>query len=125
MAMRAAAVAVVKPRGLRRLFCTQTFVPSRSPPVEPSTQLLVTDLSKRTTSDRLKEAFSKFGVVVDARVVTDRLSGYSKGYGFVRYETIEEAAAGIKGMDGQFLDGWVVFCRVRKTRTTTWPSSPV
>ncbi|XP_059662558.1 organelle RRM domain-containing protein 2, mitochondrial-like isoform X3 [Cornus florida] len=65
MAMRAAAVAVVKPRGLRRLFCTQTFVPSRSPPVEPSTQLLVTDLSKRTTSDRLKEAFSKFGVVVD------------------------------------------------------------
>lgn len=36
-----------------------------------------------------------------AKVVTDRVSGYSKGYGFVRYATIEEAAAGIKGMDGQ------------------------
>jgi len=36
-----------------------------------------------------------------ARVVTDRVSGYSKGFGFVRYATLEEAAQGIKGMDGQ------------------------
>jgi len=36
-----------------------------------------------------------------ARVVTDRISGYSKGFGFVRYATLEEAAQGIKGMDGQ------------------------
>ncbi|KAG9158448.1 hypothetical protein Leryth_013183 [Lithospermum erythrorhizon] len=34
------------------------------------------------------------------RVVTDRVSGYSKGFGFVKYKTIEEAEAGIKGMDG-------------------------
>lgn len=36
-----------------------------------------------------------------ARVVTDRMSGYSKGFGFVRYATLEEAEAGIKGMDGK------------------------
>lgn len=36
-----------------------------------------------------------------ARVVTDRLSGYSKGFGFVRYATLEEAAEGIKEMDGK------------------------
>lgn len=36
-----------------------------------------------------------------ARVVTDRVSGYSKGFGFVRYATLEDAAAGIKGLDGQ------------------------
>lgn len=36
-----------------------------------------------------------------ARVVTDRVSGYSKGFGFVRYATVEEAAAGIQGMDGK------------------------
>lgn len=38
---------------------------------------------------------------LSARVVTDRVSGYSKGYGFVRYATLEDAEAGIKGMDGQ------------------------
>lgn len=36
-----------------------------------------------------------------ARVVTDRISGYSKGFGFVRYATLEEAEEGIKGMDGK------------------------
>lgn len=36
-----------------------------------------------------------------ARVVTDRVSGYSKGFGFVRYATLAEAAEGIKGMDGK------------------------
>lgn len=39
--------------------------------------------------------------VFAARVVTDRVSGYSKGFGFVRYATLEDAEAGIKGMDGQ------------------------
>ncbi|KAB5521616.1 hypothetical protein DKX38_025935 [Salix brachista] len=60
-------------------------------------------LSKRTTTEGLQEAFSKFGEVVQARVVTDRTSGYSKGFGFVRYATLENAAEGIKGMDGQYL----------------------
>lgn len=34
-------------------------------------------------------------------MVKDHASGYSKGFGFIKYATIEEAAAGIKGMDGQ------------------------
>lgn len=33
--------------------------------------------------------------------MTDRNSGYSRGFGFVRYETVEEAARGIEGMDGK------------------------
>lgn len=36
-----------------------------------------------------------------ARVVTDRESGYSKGFGFVNYATLEDAANGIQGMDGK------------------------
>ncbi|MQL77153.1 hypothetical protein Taro_009554 [Colocasia esculenta] len=70
-------------------------------------------LSKRTTSEGLREAFAKFGQVVQARVVTDRGSGYSKGFGFVRYGTLEEAESGIKGMDGKFMD------EEEGTRTTT------
>jgi len=38
---------------------------------------------------------------ISARVVTDRVSGYSKGFGFVKYATLEDAAKGIEGMDGK------------------------
>ncbi|GMH05688.1 hypothetical protein Nepgr_007528 [Nepenthes gracilis] len=120
MAMRAA---VLAPRGLRRLFSTSTFIPppvnqsTPSPPqAEPSPNLFVSGLSKRTTTEGLRDAFAKFGEVVHARVVTDRVSGYSKGYGFVRYATTEEAAAGIQGMDGKFLDGWVIFAEYARPR---------
>ncbi|MCH85804.1 glycine-rich RNA-binding protein 3 mitochondrial-like, partial [Trifolium medium] len=58
-------------------------------------------LSKRTTTENLRAAFQKFGEVVHARVVTDRVSGYSKGFGFVQYATLEDAAKGIEGMDGK------------------------
>ncbi|RWW27440.1 hypothetical protein GW17_00008144, partial [Ensete ventricosum] len=67
-----------------------------------------------------------------ARVVTDRISGFSKGFGFVRYATLEEAAEGIKGMDGknvyhcyiwlQFLDGWVIFAEYARPKPP--PSGP-
>ena len=40
-------------------------------------------------------------MVFSARVVTDRVSGYSKGFGFVKYATVDEAAKGIEGMDGK------------------------
>lgn len=45
--------------------------------------------------------FNHHALPLAARVVTDRNSGYSKGFGFVRYATVEDAEAGIKGMDGQ------------------------
>ncbi|KAI4322843.1 hypothetical protein L6164_022498 [Bauhinia variegata] len=125
MAMRAA---VAAPRGLRRLFSTTStstpsFIPlptSTTAPAretaEPNTNLFVSGLSKRTTSEGLREAFAKFGEVVHARVVTDRASGYSKGFGFVKYAAIEEAAKGIEGMDGKFLDGWVIFAEYARPR---------
>ncbi|KAA8523768.1 hypothetical protein F0562_010191 [Nyssa sinensis] len=67
--------------------------------------LLFSGLNKRTTTDGLKEAFSKFGEVLNAKVVTDCASGYSKGFGFVRYATLEEAAAGIRAWMARF---WMV-----------------
>lgn len=42
-------------------------------------------------------------LLFSARVVTDRVSGYSKGFGFVQYATIEDAAKGIEGMDGKVI----------------------
>ncbi|XP_020592234.1 serine/arginine-rich splicing factor 2-like [Phalaenopsis equestris] len=117
--------------GFRRLFSISAFTPppAAAPPpkAEPSTNLFVSGLSKRTTSEGLREAFSKFGEIVHAKVVTDRVSGYSKGFGFVRYASIEEASEGIKGMDGKFLDGWVIFAEYARPRpppSQDQPSQP-
>nr|XP_029122695.1 organelle RRM domain-containing protein 2, mitochondrial isoform X2 [Elaeis guineensis] len=94
--------------GFRRLFSISAFSPpppaAAAPAAEPSPNLFISGLSKRTTSEGLREAFSKFGQVFQARVVTDRVSGYSKGFGFVSYATVEEAAEGIKGMDGKIIN---------------------
>ncbi|CAN6457914.1 unnamed protein product [Victoria cruziana] len=127
MALRAAVAA--RTSGFRRLFSISAFSPPPPatpppPPAEPSTNLFVSGLSKRTTTEKLREAFSKFGQVVHARVVTDRVSGYSKGFGFVRYATMEEAAEGIKGMDGKFLDGWVIFAEYARPRQPPANDSP-
>lgn len=83
---------------------------------EPSPKLFVSGLSKRTTDDGLRAAFEKFGRVLEARVATDRMSGVSKGFAFVRYATQEEADKGKEGMDGKFLDGWVIFADYAKPR---------
>ncbi|KAH7675743.1 RNA recognition motif domain-containing protein [Dioscorea alata] len=113
--------------GIRRFSTFSAFSPpppAEAPPkAEPNTNLFVSGLSKRTTSEGLREAFAKFGEVISVRVVTDRASGYSKGFGFVRYATLEDAAKGIEGMDGKFLDGWVIFAEYARSRPTT-PQPP-
>ncbi|XP_074296377.1 organelle RRM domain-containing protein 2, mitochondrial-like isoform X2 [Silene latifolia] len=128
MAMKAAVMAAMsatKPRGLNRLCTTLAFnftppQPSSQQPAapvaDPSPNLYVCGLNKRTTTDGLHEAFSKFGEVVHAKVVTDHVSGFSKGFGFVKYATTEEAKSGIEGMNGAFLDGWVIFAEFAKPR---------
>jgi len=68
-------------------------------------KLYVGSLSYSTTNDGLKEAFSQFGTVESAVVITDRDSGRSKGFGFVEMTTDEEAAAAIEGLNGKELDG--------------------
>ena len=104
------------------MFSLTGFMPPSStptnkpPPAEPSTNLFVSGLSKRTTTEGLRDAFAKFGEVVQARVVTDRVSGYSKGFGFVKYATLQDAESGMKGMDGSFLDGWVIFAEYARPR---------
>eukprot|EP00262_Sarcandra_glabra_P012475 TRINITY_DN3223_c2_g2_i2.p1 TRINITY_DN3223_c2_g2~~TRINITY_DN3223_c2_g2_i2.p1 ORF type:complete len:143 (+),score=24.03 TRINITY_DN3223_c2_g2_i2:124-552(+) len=132
MAARVAAMttkATMSGGALRRLFSASAFAPpppaaaASRPTADPSTNLFVSGLSKRTTTDNLREAFAKFGQVVHARVVTDP-SGYSKGFGFVRYATLQEAEEGIKGMDGKFLDGWVIFAEYARPRSPMPPPPP-
>lgn len=68
-------------------------------------KLYVGSLSYNTTDDGLKEAFAQAGAVESAQIITDRMSGRSKGFGFVEMSTDEEAAAAIEMWNGKELDG--------------------
>lgn len=60
------------------------------------TKLYVGGLPYATTEEELKEAFSAAGTVTSAVIITDRMSGRSKGFGFVEFETGEEAEKAIE-----------------------------
>ena len=68
-------------------------------------RLFVGNLSFKTTERELEEAFGRFGSVTDSKVMTDRMTGRSRGFAFVTMGTKEEGDAAIKGLDGQALDG--------------------
>jgi RNA recognition motif-containing protein len=68
-------------------------------------KLFVGGLAWATDDDALRRAFEPFGEVVDAKVVTDRDTGRSRGFGFVTFTQDEQAMAAVSGMDGSPLDG--------------------
>lgn len=72
---------------------------------EGSSKLFIGGLSWGTDEDQLREAFSKYGQIVDAKVIVDRETGRSRGFGFVTYNSSEEAASAIQALDGQALHG--------------------
>jgi RNA recognition motif-containing protein len=68
-------------------------------------KLYVGNLSYGTYEDGLRAAFQNYGTVVSAKIITDRDSGQSKGFGFVEMGTEDEARAAINGLNGQTVDG--------------------
>src|SRR6186713_3746181 len=69
------------------------------------TKLYVGNLSFRTTSDELRDAFAAVGTVESVSVIEDRETGRSRGFGFVEMATAEEAAAAIEQFNGKELGG--------------------
>ena len=67
--------------------------------------IYVGNLAYATTDDGLKAAFAAYGEVTSARVVADRMTGRSKGFGFVEMPNREQAQAAIDALNGQPLDG--------------------
>ncbi|MCX7021736.1 MAG: RNA-binding protein [bacterium] len=68
-------------------------------------KLFVGSLSWDTTDQSLREAFERFGEVVEAKVITERDSGRSRGFGFVTFADDESGRNAISEMDGAELDG--------------------
>jgi RNA recognition motif-containing protein len=69
------------------------------------TKLYVGNLSFRTTSDELRDAFAAVGTVTSASVIEDRDTGRSRGFAFVEMGTAEEAAAAIEQFNGKDFGG--------------------
>ena len=68
-------------------------------------KLFVGGLSWGTDDHGLREAFEQFGEVTDARVITDRDTGRSRGFGFVTFAEVGDADKAIEAMNGSQLDG--------------------
>lgn len=68
-------------------------------------KLYVGGLSYNTTENTLKELFAQAGTVDSAAVIMDRMSGRSKGFGFIEMSTEEEAQKAIELFNGKELDG--------------------
>ena len=68
-------------------------------------KLFVGGLSWGTTDDSLRQAFAGFGEVSDAKVITDRETGRSRGFGFVTFSNDDAAKEAMAKMDGADLDG--------------------
>ncbi|MBI2624899.1 MAG: RNA-binding protein [Candidatus Nealsonbacteria bacterium] len=68
-------------------------------------KLFVGGLSYQTNEETLKETFAQAGTVESATVIVDKMSGRSKGFGFVEMSSEEEAAKAIEMFNGKEIDG--------------------
>lgn len=79
-------------------------------------KLYVGNLAYSVRDDSLMQAFSSFGTVTSAKVMMDRETGRSKGFGFVEMGSDAEAQAAINGMNGQALEGRAVVVNEARPR---------
>ncbi len=79
-------------------------------------KLYVGNLAYSVRDESLHEAFAQFGQVTSAKVMMDRDTGRSKGFGFVEMGSDAEAQSAINGMNGQELDGRAVVVNEARPR---------
>lgn len=79
-------------------------------------KLYVGNLAYSVRDDSLHQAFSQFGTVTSAKVMMDRDTGRSKGFGFVEMGSDAEAQSAINGMNGQALEGRAVVVNEARPR---------
>ncbi|MBI99829.1 MAG: RNA-binding protein [Halobacteriovoraceae bacterium] len=70
-----------------------------------SAKIYVGNLSWNTENEGLESLFSQYGSVVSAKVITDRETGRSRGFGFIEMSNSDEAAAAIEALNNYEHDG--------------------
>jgi RNA recognition motif-containing protein len=81
-----------------------------------STKLFVGSLPWSVSDDELKESFEKHGTVVSAKIVTDRNSGRSRGFGFVEMESAEDAQKAMSALNDSEIGGRNIVVNEAKAR---------
>lgn len=78
--------------------------------------IFVAKLNYRTSSEALGNLFSQYGEVVSAKVITDRDTGRSKGFGFVEMGSDDAGIAAIAGLNETVFDGQTIVCKQAEPR---------
>jgi len=86
--------------------------------------IYVGNLAYSTSEEDLRTAFSQFGDIAEVTLIKDRMTGQSKGFGFVEMPKNAEADAAIKGLNQKPLGGRTITVNQAKPRTDGRPSSP-
>ncbi len=81
-----------------------------------STKLFVGNLDFKVTENDLQDAFAAYGTVVEANLITDRVTGRPRGFGFVTMNSPEEAQKAIEGLNGKDMGGRALSVNVARER---------
>lgn len=79
--------------------------------------MYVSNLSFHTKDDELRKLFEVFGAVSSAKVISDRETGRSRGFGFVEMQSDEEGNAAIKGLNNKEIEGRPMSVSIAREKT--------
>jgi RNA recognition motif-containing protein len=82
------------------------------------TNLYVGNLSYRMTEDQLRQTFEEFGQVTSCTIIKDKMTGQSKGFGFLEMPDQSEAEAAINGLNGREIQGRKLNVNEARPRTS-------
>ena len=84
-----------------------------------NSKLYVGNLSYSTGEAQLRQAFEPFGTLVSVSIITDRMTGQPRGFGFVEYESAECAQRAVDSLNGQQVDGRTLNVNVARERSSS------
>lgn len=79
-------------------------------------KLFVGNISFNTTENDLQDAFAAHGTVTETNLMTDRVTGRPRGFGFVTMSTPEEAQKAVDAMNGKSIDGRALTVNIARPR---------
>ncbi len=79
-------------------------------------KVFVGSISFNTTQEGLSAYFAQAGTVTSANIINDKMTGRSKGFGFVEFSTEEEARAAVEKLNNTELDGRTIFVDLAQPR---------